>query len=392
MPAYKEERGTWLVSFYYEDWDGTKKRKLKRGFRTKKEALEFERTYTVKMNGSIDMLFKDYYELYKEDTKPSLKLNTWKNKAYRIETKILPFFGDLKVGEISPAIVKKWHNILLNAENAKGEPYAPTYLKSIHSEFSCMMNHAVTYYGLRQNPCKVTGSIGKGKSDKEVAFWTVEEYERFIETVKDKDISFYAFEILYWTGIRIGELRALTKKDFDFDKGVMKITKSTQTIDGEEVVTEPKTAKSVRDIYLPDFLIKELKDYFLKIAYFGDDDPIFPKYKTYFNKELARGIAKCGVKKIKLHGLRHSHISYLVSLGYSPADIAQRSGHENYKIMYSYAHAYPNRQKDIVRDLEKAGDREHESSEISQLRSGSETEEETTEKETTEKDKSGSPD
>lgn len=257
----------------------------------------------------------------------------------------------MKIIEIKPLIVKKWHNILLSMEMESGEKYKQTYLKTIHAQLSSMFNHAVKYYGLKQNPCKVTGTIGKRKSDNEVEFWTKEEYMTFIEQVKDKDISYYGFQILYWTGIRIGELRALTKKDFDLKKKTMRINKSTQRIDGKEVITEPKTEKSKRTITLPDFLVDELRDYFLKIKYFGDDDMIFPKVKTYFNKELERGIKKSGVKKIKLHALRHSHISMLIEMGYSPVDIASRTGHESIKILLDYSHMFPNKQEDMAKKL-----------------------------------------
>ena len=201
----------------------------------------------------------------------------------------------MKMSEIKPVVVKKWHNVLLNIENVEGEVYKPTYLKSIHAQLSCMFNHAVKYYGLKQNPCKVTGRIGKQKSDEEVEFWTKEEYLQFIEVVKDKDISFYAFEILYWTGIRLGELRALTKADFD--KKTMRISKSTQRINGEEVITDPKTPKSKRTIMLPDFLVRELQAYFLKIEYFSDDEQIFPKCKTYFNKEMEQELKSPELRK-----------------------------------------------------------------------------------------------
>lgn len=284
MPAYKDEKSRkWFASFYYKDWDGQSRKKLKRGFETKKEAITYERNFTVKMSGSLNMLFEDYFELYKADVIGTIRLNTWMTKEHMIRTKILPFFSGMKMSEIKPVVVKKWHNVLLNIENAEGESYKPTYLKSIHAQLSCMFNHAVKYYGLRQNPCKVTGRIGKQRSDEEVEFWTKEEYLQFIEAVKDKDISFYAFEILYWTGIRLGELRALTKADFDFDKKTMRISKSAQRINGEEVITDPKTPKSKRTIMLPDFLVRELKDYFLKIEYFSEDEQIFPKCKTYFN-------------------------------------------------------------------------------------------------------------
>lgn len=219
MPAYKDKNtGKWYVSFYYEDWDGQTQKKFKRGFETKKEALDYEKKFSIKMKGSLNMLFEDFYELYKEDVKESVRLNTWLTKEHMIRTKVLPFFSGMKISEIKPVVVKKWHNVLLTIENAEGEKYKPTYSKSIHAQLSCIFNHAVKFYGLRQNPCKVTGRIGKRKSDDEVEFWTKEEYTSFIEKVKDKDISFYAFEILYWTGIRIGELRALTKADFDLGK------------------------------------------------------------------------------------------------------------------------------------------------------------------------------
>lgn len=357
MPAYKDKKsGKWYASFYYQDWDGQTQKKFKRGFDTKREALDYEKNFTVKMKGSLNMLFEDFYELYKEDIKGTLKLNTWLNKENVIRTKILPFFKGMKMSEIKPLVIKKWHNILLDIEHEGGKPYKPTYLKTIHSQLSAIFNHAVRFYGLRQNPCKVTGRIGKRKSDEEVEFWTKDEYSLFIEEVKDKDISFYAFEILYWTGIRIGELRALTKADFDLDRKIMRINKSTQTINGEEVVTEPKTAKSKRVIVLPDFLVKELRDYFLKLEYFADDDFIFPKSASYFRRELERGTEKSGVKKIKLHALRHSHISLLIEMGFSPVDIADRTGHDSLKVLMDYSHMFPNKQTDMAKQLNKMGE------------------------------------
>ncbi len=197
-------------------------------------------------------------------------------------------------------------------------------------------------------------------------FWIKEEYLQFIEAVKDKDISFYSFEILYWTGIRLGELRALTKADFDFDKKTMRISKSAQRIDGEEIITDPKMPKSKRTIMLPDFLIKEFKDYFLKIEYFSEDEQIFPKCKTYFNKEMERGIKKSKVKKIKLHALRHSHISLLIEMGFTPVDIASRTGYESIKVLMDYSHMFPNKQVDMVDKLDKEGEYS-ESTEISKL-------------------------
>ena len=205
MAAYKDEaRGTWYVSFHYNDWTGKNKRKLKRGFRTRKEALEYEQKFLLQQATNLDMRFEDFYKLYEEDLKPKLKLNTWRTKDVIFQKKLIPYFKDKKMNEISPADIIKWQNDMIKKRQADGKPYKPTYLKTMQSELSAIFNHAVRFYNLRENPVKKAGTIGKGKAD-EMDFWTKEEYLKFIECVKDKPISYYAFQILYWCGIREGD-------------------------------------------------------------------------------------------------------------------------------------------------------------------------------------------
>lgn len=205
MAAYKDEaRGTWYVSFHYNDWTGKNKRKLKRGFRTRKEALEYEQKFLLQQATNLDMTFEDFYKLYEEDLKPKLKLNTWRTKDVIFQKKLIPYFKEKKMNEISPADIIKWQNEMIKKRQADGKPYKPTYLKTMQSELSAIFNHAVRFYNLRENPVKKAGTIGKGKAD-EMDFWTKEEYLKFIECVKDKPISYYAFQILYWCGIREGD-------------------------------------------------------------------------------------------------------------------------------------------------------------------------------------------
>lgn len=205
MAAYKDEaRGTWYVSFHYNDWTGKNKRKLKRGFRTRKEALEYEQKFLLQQATNLDMRFEDFYKLYEEDLKPKLKLNTWRTKDVIFQKKLIPYFKDKKMNEISPADIIKWQNEMIKKRQSDDKPYKPTYLKTMQSELSAIFNHAVRFYNLRENPVKKAGTIGKGKAD-EMDFWTKEEYLKFIECVKDKPISYYAFQILYWCGIREGD-------------------------------------------------------------------------------------------------------------------------------------------------------------------------------------------
>lgn len=275
MAAYKdEERGSWYVSFHYNDWTGKNKRKLKRGFKTRKEALEWEQKFRLSQANSLDVNFGEFYKMYEEDLKPKLKLNTWKTKETVFKNRILPYFQDKKMNEISPADIIKWQNALMKLKTSDGERFKPTYLKTIQSELSAMFNHAVRFYNLSDNPVKKAGTIGKGKAD-EMEFWTEKEYLKFIEQVKDKSVSYYAFQVLYWCGLRSGELLALSAADIDTEAKIIHITKSYQRIGGEDIITEPKTAKSRRDVVMPDFLAEELKAYMNSLYGFTRDNRIF---------------------------------------------------------------------------------------------------------------------
>ena len=139
-------------------------------------------------------------------------------------------------------------------------------------------------------------------------FWTKEEYKLFAEEMMDKPLSYYAFQLLYWCGIRSGELLALTPADFNFKKKTLQINKSYQRLQGKDVITTPKTKNSIRTVVMPQFLCDEMQDC-LKLYYsLKPDDRIFPVTKYYLNHEMERGCKACGVKKIRVHDLRHSHV------------------------------------------------------------------------------------
>ena len=182
-------------------------------------------------------------------------------------------------------------------------------------------------------------------------FWTQEEYTKFADEMMDKPRSYYAFEMLYWCGIREGELLALTPEDFDFDKGTVSISKSYQRLNGRDIITDPKTPKSNRVVQMPDFLVEEMKDYMQRLYKIGPKDRIFEITKSYLHREMDRGAATAGVKRIRIHDLRHSHISLLIQLGYSAVAIADRVGHESIEITYRYAHMFPTTQGEMAQSL-----------------------------------------
>lgn len=350
MGAYKDKNGTWYAQFRFTNWKGEPDRKTKRGFATKKEALEWERDFLTQSAGKLEMTFEAFYELYKKNLQDRLKKSTWKMKTSVIESKILPYFKKKRMCDIKPRDIVAWQNIMLKASDDNGEPYSPVYLKTIHNQLSAIFNHAVKFYELESNPAAKVGNMGKEKTH-EMLFWTKDEYLKFAEAIMDKPVSFYAFEVLYWCGLRLGELLALTAADFDLEKKVLHITKSYQRIESEDIITDPKTPKSIRNVQMPDFLVDEIKDYIDSLYGIADDVRMFPITKSYLHHEMRRGSEKAGVKKIRIHDLRHSHVSLLIEMGFSAVAIADRVGHESIDITYRYAHLFPTTQHAMADQL-----------------------------------------
>ncbi len=250
MPAYKnKDSGSWYVVTQYTDWTGERKQKCKRGFSTRREALEWEEKFKQQSSGNLNMSFEAFVEIYTNDLKARLKESTWQTKNNIIQNKIIPYFGNRKINEIVTKDVIAWQNELLAYRDEKHKPYSPTYLKTLHNQLSAIFNHAVRFYDLRSNPAAKAGNMGSEES-KEMLFWTKEEYQKFAEVMMDKPISYYAFQMLYWTGVREGELLALTPADFDFERGTVKINKTYQRLNGRDMhyhlVQEDDYAEDIR--------------------------------------------------------------------------------------------------------------------------------------------------
>ena len=348
MKAEKDKKtGKWLIQYRYTDWKGNRKKSTKRGFSTKREAEEWLRNFLMSQQADFNMSFEEFVKLYYEDMTPRLREHTMKTKKHNIELKIIPFFGKKSMNTITPADIRKWQNELLSKN------YSQTYLRTINNQLTAIFNYATQYYDLKNNPCKKAGSIGKNKAEK-MNFWTKEEFSMFIEGIMDKQRSYTAFMVLFWTGMRIGELLALTPSDIDFEEKTIHISKSYQRIDGRDVITPPKTKKGNRIITVPDFLLADLKDYMDSIYCLENNDRLFPVTKYYMEHEMKRGVKNSGVKHIRIHDIRHSHCAMLMELGITPLEAAERLGHERVETtLNTYAHLYPNKQRKLSNKLEQ---------------------------------------
>ena len=349
MPAYKDEKtGKWFAKFYYTNWQGIKKQKWKRGFATKKEALGFERDFLEKQSANPDMTFQNLYEIYMEDMAARLKQSTLLTKKAVLQTHILPFFSSKPINEIKASDVRRWQAKLMSSPNN----YSQTYLKKINTELNSIINYAKRFYDLNTNPCGKAGTIGKAKAE-EMDYWTYDEYIAFREGVKDKSLSYICFEVLYWTGMREGELLALSPADIDLDNKTISINRTYQRIEGKDVFTSPKTRKSKRKIPIPDFLCQELSDYIQSRYMLDADERLFPVTKSYLSHEMIRGCKNTGVKKIRIHDIRHSHASLLINQGCDALMLADRLGHEKVSTtLNTYSHLFPHKQQELVHSLE----------------------------------------
>lgn len=196
--AKKDPNGTWRIKYRWTDWTGTKKKSQKRGFKTKKEAEEWYAHFMLQQSSDPTMTLADFWEIYKADMEKRLRKTTMKQKEYVMNDKILPYFGKTPINEITAPMIRKWQGEMME----KG--FKPTYLKTIHNQLSAILNYAVNFYDLRSNPCRKAGSMGKSKAD-ERPYWTLEEFQKFSDAIMDKQDSWITFQILFWTGMRIGD-------------------------------------------------------------------------------------------------------------------------------------------------------------------------------------------
>lgn len=357
MPAYKEKNGSWSCKFKYKNWLGEQKQVTKRGFARKKDALDYEAEFKGKYIKSATIPFNSLVDNYLEDliSNSKIALTTALKKKDEFKRFIVPFFRDRPINDIQELDILNWQTWVrqLGMEKQPGKGgYAPTYLRNINHELSALFNYAFQYYRLPVNPCHRVKFMGKGDANA-MQIWTLDEYQLFIG-YSDKERATVAFDILYWTGIREGELLALTPGDF-LPSLELSITKNFAVIDGEHIIKEPKTESSERCIAIPQFLYDEVMGYINKLYGIEPTDRLFCFTKSFLGKEMRRIARLAGIPPIRIHDLRHSHASLLIEMGYNILMVSERLGHKKVQTTWNtYAHLYPDKGKQIAFGLQEA--------------------------------------
>ena len=341
MSAYKDtEKGTWYVKFRYKDWQGHPRATTKRGFRTKKEALAYEADFQEQAKSQFKLTVKQLYDIYIEHEKSHVKPSTVIIVKNMLSRHVVAPLGEMRLDTITPNIIRIWQNDL------KSKELSPSTIKNINGYFSALLTFAVKYYNLPQNPFKITGSIGYSK--KRTMFWTLEQFNKVIAAASQnpKEVKYaLMLKILFFSGMRYGELMALTFDDFDFRNNTISIVKGF--MQGARQTSTPKSKSRV--IAMPALLMYDVRKY--KSMLYDNESHPFAYKSEYFRKRLRAWSEKAGIPYIHIHSLRHSHITYLMHKNFPAPAIAYRVGDSVETILRVYVHATKEDEMKILADL-----------------------------------------
>lgn len=350
MPQYQDKKTKlWKYRVYLIDEFGRKKQKEKRGFKTKKEAKLAEEKLVqenekriqdrekLKNCISFSQLTKEYLE-YKH---LKLKINAYKTIESRIRVHITPYFEKFEnIHDILPADYINWQIEI----DKKVKSF--NYKSSLHTAFVNLLNYAMDFHGLKENVAsKIKNFSNKTSHSQNINYWDYEEYQNFINGVDDA-LYHLLFEVLYFTGLRIGECLALTWNDLQQD--YLNINKTLTRVyeDNKKILNSPKTTSSNRQVKLDLVTLQHLlkyKEKQKKKIHFKNDWFIFGDLKSLSTTTIDRKknyyCEKTHTKKIRIHDFRHSHVSLLISNGVPITVIQKRLGHSNSSITLKiYAH------------------------------------------------------
>jgi len=353
MGIYKYEntkgKTMWRVLSTYTDALGNKVNIHKRGFKTKSEAKEWYENFITTMRASagsaenaLDLTLTDFYnKIYLEEVGEDIRQNTIATKNNIFESKIEPYLGKIKLKDIKKEQISAWQNELKKLKKKDGSSYSKQYFRTINNQLIAIFNFIENKYDYKTPFNKNLRKFGSKENYQDVKVWTPDEYEKFMMEIDD-DLYYVAFQILYWGGLRVGELLALNYEDFDFEDSNININKSYQRLKGVDIITDPKTKKSKRKVNMLENDMEEFNEVFQKIYGLDKESRVFENLsKSKIRTKIKKYSESAGLEPITIHGFRHSHVSLLINRGKTTLEIADRVGHSNSEITQIYSHLYP---------------------------------------------------
>lgn len=340
---------TWTVNFYYLDHNGERQRKKKEGLKTQKEAKDYELEFRKKLEEEAAaevkvMLFEELIEHYIEDVRKRIRATSLSTKEANIKNHIQQYFEGTPINKIDKSMVRNWQNYILSKELAK------TTQRTINNTLSAILNYGIEFHNLPPIPKSPNRSNTIGdRTSKKFDFYTADEFFKFNNSFEDGTIEKLIINLLFWSGIRKGELLCLTLNDFDFDRNKLSINKRLAYVNGKKDIDDPKTKSSNRIISVPEFLLTMVREYANTLQNYNANELLFNISYHTPNSYMERGAKKSGLREITVHQMRHSHASYLIDIGETPKMIMRRLGHKTLKeTLETYGHLYPNKDEELA--------------------------------------------
>ncbi|MEN2297385.1 tyrosine-type recombinase/integrase [Enterococcus faecalis] len=364
----KKENGYFVdVSLGIDPISGKQRRK-RLTVSTKKEAQQIESKYLRlyhenKLTTNSNLNLKDIYEIYEEKYTQNLKPSYKQTQERIFKNYIEPYFKNTQIKLIKKQQIYDFQQFLLTSKPKRKETLSNKTINMIIIHLQKLFNVAIKEGLSYENPCNQIDKLKVQK--KEIDFWTLDEFTTFISHIdKNKPFLKVFYQFAFFTGMRAGEMIALTWSDIDFYNQTVRINKSAKLINGNYVTTTPKTESSNRYITINTKITSMLKKWQeiqpkLLIDNFQNIDSnkllVFQyneKHPSsdYYSKQIKKIIVKnnLNLKSIRLHDFRHSHVALLIHNNEKNTTIKERLGHSSITTTIdTYGHLYPNSQKSM---------------------------------------------
>ncbi len=367
MPSYEKSKssGLWSVRFReMSPQDGKTTNKRLSGFKTKKDAQYGYEDYVAAKKAAAEqapqlgtatspdeMTFEELLTEYLSFTKSRVKESSYLDICSKVNSSLRPYFAGKKMNEITAKSISDWIEKIDRSYASK---------KWIFCTLASIYKYGVRYFDITNTILKVDRPRNT-EQQKEMQIWTPDEFKTFSKSVTDPTYRLY-FTFLYVTGCRRGEALAITWNDIMISKNEasVRISKSitNKTTSGTYAITSPKNKGSVRTVAIPSFFINDLlrhkeaqqeehkEAWSQDLFVFGGNRPLPTSSTDYAFKSA---IKKAGVMEIRIHDLRHSCASLLISKGVSIVAVSRQLGHTNIEqTLNTYSHVMPD-DNDLIR-------------------------------------------
>lgn len=349
--------GKWECQIWYKDWQGQRKHTTKTGFERKKDAEEYERKFLQKKQRQdpiIDIAIEEFKKhLTNERKLKNIKQTTYEHKIDYLDRCILPYFKGCKLSKITSVQVNNWMANLSTSTKLR-ERLSSGTLNLYRALLKQLFEFCKIEYGFESNPVDNVKRVKKYSNDKRVKYWTIEQYQQFYNCLRSETLR-VLFNIIYWSGLRIGECLSLTPANFKPYKICIK--KSTETTkEYGELEDEPKNEYSKREVEIPRTLYMQIMNYIDTIYDVSPNTKLFGQYTSCAirNQIYYHGIKKLGLPKASTHTLRHTYASMLYSTSHDITVVAKQIGHGNINTTLKYyAHMIDGEDRNAVDNLEK---------------------------------------